>query len=506
MTTATQGNVKKVPFNIAAERSVLAGLCQSAAEVYVEVNEILTEECFTTEDNKLLYRVISDILSSSAKVDIPTIIARATSDGHLTFVQDKVKQDYIRSLFSYNVTPENVKKTAAVIRKLAIARGGQKVARDMYNALSEINGGESFDAIISRIEQPVFDYTTSLSCDVNDKTIKIGDEAEDYVNYVASERPDVIGISSPWPVYNEAIGGGRRRGGVFLFGARPKTGKSSYAINDAIHVAKLNIPVLYLDTEMSKEGQMPRILASLSGLEINEIERGKFALKGDYGVNMVMSAAKELKQIPFFYRRVAGKPFDEILSIIRRFVVQDVGTDNGRTKDCIIIYDYFKLMDMGALDKLQEHQAIGFQIQELCDFAGKYDVPVSAYVQLNRDGIDKDTSAVISQSDRLVWNCSSVALIKRKTQEEIMAAGPEHGNMKMVVMPEQRFGPGMDDGDWINFSFDKSKCIIKELGTKNNNVVQVSGSFNSVQGTINTNTISDGEDEYDEDVPFETFG
>lgn len=502
MTHATQGS-KRIPINIAAERAVLAGLCQNPVEVFVEVNEFLNKDCFTTDDNKILYEVITDILNSSSKVDIPTIIAKATSGGHLTLVNDKVKQDYIRSLFSYNVVPENVIKTAVLLRKLDIARGAQTVAKDMYNDLSNITGSESFDAIVSKIEQPVFDYTTSLACDANDKTIRIGDEAEGYIDHVSSEQPSIIGIPSPWPIYNEAIGGGRRRGGVFLFGARPKTGKSSYAINDALHVAKLGIPALYLDTEMSKEGQLPRILASMTGFDISAIERGEFAKKGDFGINIMKDAGKRLAQIPFFYRRIAGKPFDEILSIIRRFVVQDVGTEDGRRKDCIVIYDYFKLMDVSSLDKLQEHQAIGFQIQDLCDFAGKYDVPISAYVQLNRDGITDDTAKAISQSDRLTWNCSSLALIKRKTPDEISTAGPEHGNMKMIVMPEQRFGPGMDDGDWINFSFDKSKCIIKELNTKNGNAVQILNSFNTTQGTINTSV---NIEEEDEDPPFETFG
>ena len=75
-----------------------------------------------------------------------------------------------------------------------------------------------------------------------------------------------------------AIGGGLRRKCVDLVAARPKVGKSMFGDAVAMHVASnLNIPVLVLDTEMSKEDHYNRILANLSGVEINKIATGKFS-------------------------------------------------------------------------------------------------------------------------------------------------------------------------------------------------------------------------------------
>jgi replicative DNA helicase len=46
----------------------------------------------------------------------------------------------------------------------------------------------------------------------------------------------------------------------------------------AMHVSgELNIPVLVLDTEMSKKDHHNRMLACLSGVEINKITTGRFA-------------------------------------------------------------------------------------------------------------------------------------------------------------------------------------------------------------------------------------
>ena len=57
-------------------------------------------------------------------------------------------------------------------------------------------------------------------------------------------------------------------------------------------------------------------------------------------------------------------------------------------------------------------------------------------------------------------------MLKKKTQEEIMTSGPENGNVKLIVTSDQRYGPGLEDGDWINLAVDGGKCSVKELGTR----------------------------------------
>ena len=486
----------KVLANIAAERAVLAGISQYGQDAYTDISELVDLDCFTNEDNKTFYRCISEVLSESKTCDIPSIISTASTIG-FDLTADKNKLEYLRSLFSYNIGRENINKNAAIIKKLDIARKAQLVSKQIYIELSQINGTESVDNIVSKIEAPVFEYTMSLNIDSEDRTDKMSVGVDDYVENLISNPTPIVGIPSPWATYNEAIGGGRRRGGIYLTAARPKSGKSSLAINDALHISHLGVPVLYLDTEMSKEGQIPRILASLAGISTSEIEKSEFT-NSSHKVEKVRRSAEKLKCLPFYYRRIAGKPFDEILSIIRRWIVQDVRMSGGRVADCLVIYDYFKLMDTGDLDKLSEHQALGFQIQSLADLCSKYSFPVSAYVQMNRDGITKDSTDIISQSDRLLWLCSSLALLKRKTLEEIMTAGPENGNTKLIVTQDQRYGPGMDEGDWINLAFDKSKCSIKEVGTKNGGLAKSSVNNGFVASDSSEEEFSDEDfDNYD---------
>ena len=136
---------------------------------------------------------------------------------------------------------------------------------------------------------------------------------------------------------------------------------------------------------------------------------------------------------------------------MRRWLVKEVGlNDDGTAKDCVIFYDYLKLMDSAGISQdLKEYQVLGFMMTSLHNFAMKYKVPIVAFVQLNRDGITKESTDSASGSDRIIWLCSNFTIFKRKSDEEIAEDGPESGNRKLVPIIS-RHGGGLDDNDYIN--------------------------------------------------------
>jgi len=222
-----------------------------------------------------------------------------------------------------------------------------------------------------------------------------------------------------------------------------------------------------LDTEMSKEDHLNRIVSNISKVPINTISTGRFS-KSAIEKEKVRAAAAKLKDIPYSYISIAGKPFEETLSIMRRWIVQNVGFDeNGRTNECLIVYDYLKLMTSDSIgSSLQEFQVLGFQITSLHNFCVQYDCPCLSFVQLNRDGITKESTDVVSGSDRLIWLCTSFSIFKNKSDEEIAEDGVENGNRKLVPLVS-RHGPGLNDGDYINMSMKGDVSKIDEGITRN---------------------------------------
>jgi hypothetical protein len=213
---------------------------------------------------------------------------------------------------------------------------------------------------------------------------------------------------------------------------------------------------------------------------INEIANGSFSEDEEKYIS-VQRAVEQIKSIPYTYVSVAGAPFENILNHIKRWVIQEVGTDeNGRTNECLVVYDYLKLMSSSGISgNIQEYQALGFQITNLHNLAVKYDFACLAFVQLNRDGITKESTDAVSGSDRLIWLCTSFSIFKEKSAEETAEDGPRAGNRKLVPIVS-RHGPGMQDGNYINLRMDGAHALLTELRTRDEFLK--SGNTDAIEG------------------------
>jgi hypothetical protein len=188
----------------------------------------------------------------------------------------------------------------------------------------------------------------------------------------------------------------------------------------------------------------------VSGVELNRVETGQF-VNNPHESKAIWSCQEHIEKLLIDHFSVAGLSPQAIISICRRWLSKIVGfTNSGTAKPCLIIYDYIKLMDDGAFKHgLQEYQLLGFLTTALHNFAVKFKLPILATVQLNRDGIDKENSAIISGSDRIVWLCSNFTILKRKSQSELNDDPPANGTKKMIVT-DTRYGAGMESGEYVN--------------------------------------------------------
>lgn len=451
--------------DIPTERAVLCGLVQNGREAYMDVQDLLGPGSFTDTSNAIIFTCLSEMYEGSYEYDLPSFLSAASSLNFGETMQDPKQIKYLKSLATTPVSLDNTRKHAVKLSKLAIIRELQTATKKAHKELSNLNGSESIEAILGAAEKSIFETTMKMQGREGGDIEMLSDGILDYVEWLEENKCDFIGIPSPYQRFNHVTGGGLRRGSVSLIGARPKNFKSSVCKDVGLSIARKNIPILVLDTEMNSKDIKNKIMACMSGVKINHIENGKYS---DNAITKrsVIEAAQKFNSLPFYYKSVAGKKFDDILSIVRRWIFQYVGFDeDGNTNDCLVLYDYFKLQETDKLGQMQEYQAMGFQISDMTNFAIQYDIPVLAFVQLNRDGVEKEAATAISQSDRLLWLCSSFSILKKKTQAEIQEDGLQNGNVKLIPL-ECRFGPGMQDGDYINIYVNADTSYIEERSCK----------------------------------------
>ena len=307
-----------------AERAVLAGICRYGEDAYLDVADLIQETTFVIDSNLIIFKCIKHLFSAEQKhvgsVDIASILTSANEVGVEHILSKKEEAQHLRAILDFPVNIENVRKFAAKIRKLEIARLLRDQLELAKDKILDVNGTEPITQILGIAEDTVFNFTSLLN-DNDNNPIAIGSNIEEYVKQLELNKVDQVGISTGFPAYDHAIGGGLRKSTVNVIAARPKTGKTLLADNMGYYIAnKLGIPVLNMDTEMTTEDHINRVLAMTTEIEINQIETGKFAQSADKKLK-IEEAVDELKKTRLYYKAIPGKPFEEQLAIMRRWVL-----------------------------------------------------------------------------------------------------------------------------------------------------------------------------------------
>lgn len=451
--------------NIAAERAVLAALCQYASEAHTDCIDLLRPEIFTDTKNSLIYLTLSSLLKNNrTEIDIASIYSEATSLNYNNMICEKQEdKDYLKALFNFSISVSNVRDQVALLYKLYVARTLQDSAKRTFKELDEINGTEGLDSIISIPEKNLTSTINKLSYE--DDIEIIGNSVDEYLEYLSNGNNNMLGIPSPYPIYNHVIG--NLRPGISCLAARIKQGKSVFCKEIGINIAMNGIPTFYVDTEMTWDEQLTRMISSMAKIPIRDIETGKF--RHDPSANKkVKIAADILRKIPLVHKNVSGQNYEEIISLLKRWVHKCVGIDSstGRAKSpCVVIWDYIKLMNTDSLKSMKEYESLGYTMNAMHDFSKQYNCPIFAACQLNRDGATNTSDVNIASSDRIGWACTNLSIFRRKTSDEIGEEGIKNGNAKLIPILGRQM-QNLDDGDHINFLFDKDTLEIKELNTR----------------------------------------
>jgi len=456
-------NISKKLYDVASERGVLAGLIRYK-DAYYDIADILQSSTFTLPQNQVIFDCIKHIKDTYENliIDLPSIYSAATELGVSHLFEQKQNILHLQAVIDLPVDESNVRKFAAKIRKLEVARLLHNQLAVAQNKLVELDGSESITQILGIAEDSIFDFSSLLN-DRDNEPVSLGEGLHNYLQYLGNNPTSTIGISTGYKEYDWAIGGGLRNGTVNMIGARAKTGKTILSDNIGNYIAsELNIPVLNLDTEMSLTDHQIRLTALRTSTPIHNIETGTAK-----NFDRILEESKLIEKIPYYHKSIAGCPFEEQIAIARRWIVKTVGlNEDGTSKPCVIIYDYLKLMSSEGLNKdLKEYQLLGFMMTSLHNFAVRYQIPILSFIQLNREGINKEEQNVISGSDRIIWLCSNFSILKGKSPEEIAEDGHQYGNRKIVVVAA-RHGEAMDLGDYIMCNMQGKYAKIEEIGRK----------------------------------------
>ena len=164
---------------------------------------------------------------------------------------------------------------------------------------------------------------------------------------------------------------GFRRQDVYVLAARPKQGKTAFALNVFRHVAKAGRRVAFFSLEMARDLLMARLAAMESGLGSREIERGQV----------------QPHEYPQWMKAVAGiAEWDAFVDDSGTVTPSYLRGELLRLDPDLAIVDYLQLMRTDTRQPNLYH-AVTEVSRELKRLAKDLDLPVLAVSQLSR-GVD----------------------------------------------------------------------------------------------------------------------
>lgn len=452
--------------DVAAERAVLSNLLQGGKDAYLDIVDLIQDSTvFNIPENAIIFSCIKYCFDKLEleQLELASIFSAAKSLNIDDFITSPKTQNHLQNLFNFAIKRENLRKFALKVRRLSAIRMMKNELINIQASLDLFTGDEKVSEIIGAIEAPIFDLSNKIG-NTEDEIVRIPNTLLEYIEQKLENPVETNGISTGFPLFDQAVGGGMAPGDLHVICASAKNYKTGFVMNCANHMVKNGVKVLILDSELRLEQQQSRLLAMESGIATNDIRTGAFG-QTEEDLEKVREAYKCLSDTCLDFVSIAGKPFEECLSILRRWYHKNVG----RGDPCIFIYDYLKVPSFTAGSE-SEYNLLGHMTSALKDFGTNNEISALALCQQNREGGKtlRDDEYTTGDSFKIVQYCSSLSVFRKKTVEEIAEDGTHNGN-QLLKPAVARDGAGSDFG-YINYQVDGSCMQIKELGLRSQQV------------------------------------
>lgn len=416
-------------YSLQVEKYVLSGLIRFPTS-FADIEAFISDSDFINEVHYTIFCVFKETFNKGEQID-KVLISQKCQNLGITFKDQSIDIfNYVNSICLIPTSQAGLIEGAKELLKLRIRREIEQTG-DEIKKFANSCAEKPIEEIINESDK-IYNSKICVYAAENNKPEDITANVIEIIEERGNNPIQDTGLISPYQNFNRLYGG-IRPGNIYAWVSRPKHGKSTILNDLAIKITTMNkgCRALVLDTEMSTIDMKFRIASSLTGIPVWHLETGNWKKNASLFQKFEESKSK-IKSLSnqVDHLQVAGKPIEEVVSIVKRWYFSKVGRGN----QCVIVYDYIKLTGESDKNK-QEYQLIGEKVNALKELCSELNVPILTACQLNRSAENGvDDSSAISQSDRLQWFASFVAIFRRKSVEEIADDGPEFGSHKLIPL------------------------------------------------------------------------
>ena len=434
---------RQAPQSLEAEQAVLGSILIDSRCV-ADVIGVLRPEDFYLQQNREIYETIYTMFNFSQTIDPVTVLDKMRETG----VYQDNSRDYILQLMEITPTAANAQRYANIVREKAMLRGLGQAATDISEMVySQVGTPQE---MLETAEKKIYALRKGERGDSLEHVGTVLHKVFDNLTELSQSDSAIPGLSSGLRDLDMKING-LNKSDLLLVAARPAMGKSAFALNIGVNVAKkYNKTVAIFTLEMSKEQLVMRLLASESFVELQKLATGKLS---DEEWTKLSMAASSLSQTDI---RIDDNP---------TVTVADINAKCRRLENLgLVVIDYLQLMQGSGYGKNSDNRVtvVGEISRALKIMAKELNIPVICLSQLSRAVESRtDKRPILSdlrESGAIEQDADSVMFLYRdeyynentedKGLAECIVAKNRHGETGTVKM--QWFGPyqTFTDREW----------------------------------------------------------
>ena len=413
---------RQAPQSLEAEQALLGSILIDSRCV-ADVIGIVRPEDFYLQQNKEIFEAVYTMFNFSETIDPVTVLDKMRELG---FYHDN-SRDYILQLMEITPTAANAVRYANIVRDKAMLRGLDQAAGDIREMVYDGTGTPA--EMLEAAEKKIYGLRKGERGDSLEHIGTVLQKVFDHLTELYQSDSAIPGLSTGLRDLDTKING-LNKGNLLLIAARPAMGKTSFALNIGLNVAKkYKKTVAFFSLEMSREELCMRLLSSESFVDSQRLATGKLS---DEEWNKLSMASVALSQTDIRVDDNGGITVAEMSAKCRR--LDNLG---------LVIIDYLQLMQSSGYGRANDNRvtAVSDISRSLKVMAKELNVPVICLSQLNRAAEGRsDKRPMLSdlrESGAIEQDADSVMMLYR---DDYYNPDTEEKNVAECIVAKNRHG------------------------------------------------------------------
>ncbi len=358
---------KVPPHDLEAEQAIIGSMLTDKDAV-ISAIEVLKEDDFYREDNKLIYSAILNLYNRAEPIDIITVKAELEAMGKFEQVGGL---EYLAELPEKVPTTANSSKYIKIVEEKSTLRNLIKTANEIIEL--GYDPTEDVEDIMEGAEKKIFNIMQNKNQKGYSAMKDILVDSFTQLEELYNRKQHITGVPTGFADLDYKTAG-FHSSDLILIAARPAMGKSAFALNIATNAAvRAKVPVAIFSLEMSKEQMVNRILCSEAMVDSNKVRTGKLE---DDDWTKLAEAIGPLSEAEIYIDDTPGISVMEIRAKCRKLKLEkNIG---------MVVIDYLQLVQGSNKKNGSREQEISEISRSLKILAKEIGVPVIALSQLSR--------------------------------------------------------------------------------------------------------------------------